>query len=239
MTPDRPVGSVTRQVLATVRDLGGPVEIDPTPQEVTWNTPLDEDSDHARYDRDRVADYFAAATQAALVLGAFRAPYRGRSTPVNAWWGSFDLAVNLFSGLPAEPPSTDFIMRNAMDVQEVAVGWWPGDARHPTAAFYAYAHPAPDDFSPSPVLREPGALGCGPGRVPPGMGRRPGGCRPPRPGPRFRPFGVPPRLPGVLLGPAPGRQRGRIATTDQLSGIWRPESGAATGTESVESGTAP
>ena len=59
------------------------------------------------------------------MLAAFRAPYRGRSTPVNAWWGSFDLAVNLFSGLPAEPPSNDFIMRNAMDAQEVAVGWWP------------------------------------------------------------------------------------------------------------------
>jgi hypothetical protein len=26
------------------------------------------------------------------------------------------------------------------------VGWWPGDARHPTAAFYAYAHPAPAQF---------------------------------------------------------------------------------------------
>ncbi len=35
-------------------------------------------------------------------------------------------------------------MRNAMDAQEVAVGWWPGDARYGKAAFYAYAHPAPD-----------------------------------------------------------------------------------------------
>ncbi len=55
--------------------------------------------------RARSQTYFAAATQAALVLAAFRAPYRGRSTPVNAWWGSFDLAVNLFSGRPADPPS--------------------------------------------------------------------------------------------------------------------------------------
>ena len=78
------------------------------------------------------------------MLAAFRAPYRGRCTPVNAWWGSFDLAVNLFSGQPAAPPSQDFIMRNAMDAQEVAVGWWPGDPRYPKAAFYAYAHPAPD-----------------------------------------------------------------------------------------------
>ena len=73
-----------------------------------------------------------AATRAALVLAELRAPYRGRSTPVNAWWGSFDLAVSLFSGLPADPPARDFIMRNAMDAQEVAVGWWPGDARYPS-----------------------------------------------------------------------------------------------------------
>ena len=39
--------------------------------------------------------------------------------------------MNLFSGLPADPPSPDFIMRNAMDAQEVAVGWWPGDAALP------------------------------------------------------------------------------------------------------------
>jgi len=146
LTPQRPVGEVTRQVLAAVRALGGPVEIDPRPQEVPWTVPLDEDTEHAHYDPDEVARYFAAATAAGLVLAAYRAPYRGRSTPVNAWWGSFDLAVSLFSGRPADPPSSDFIMRNAMDSQEVAVGWWPGDARHGRAAFYAYAHPAPPEF---------------------------------------------------------------------------------------------
>jgi hypothetical protein len=163
LAPDRPVGGVTREVLAAVRELAGAVEIDPTPQEVSWSVPLDEDDEHTRYDPTQVASYFAAATQAALVLAAFPAPYRGRSTPVNAWWGSFDLAVNLFSGLPADPPSKDFIMRNAMDAQEVAVGWWPGDARYERAAFYAYAHPAPETFaaaalSPAAVRWE-GSLG--------------------------------------------------------------------------------
>ncbi len=147
LAPDRPVGEVTRELLEAVRGLAGQVEIDPTPQEVTWTVPLDEDDEHSCYDPNGVARYFAGATQAALVLAAFRAPYRGRSTPVNAWWGSFDLAVSLFSGLPAEPPSDDFIMRNAMDAQEVAIGWWPGDARYARAAFYAYAHPAPAGFA--------------------------------------------------------------------------------------------
>jgi hypothetical protein len=147
LAADRSVGEVARGVLAAVGALGGAVAIDPTPQEVSWSVPLDEDEEHASYDPAEVSAYFAAATRAALVLAAFRAPYRGRSTPVNAWWGSFDLAVNLFSGLPAEPPSRDFIMRNAMDAQEVAIGWWPGDARYERAAFYAYAHPASDDFA--------------------------------------------------------------------------------------------
>jgi hypothetical protein len=147
LTPHRPVGEVTRNVLDAIRDLVGAVAIDPTPQEVPWSIPLDEDEEHARYDTEHVKNYFAAATRASLILAAFRAPYRGRSTPVNAWWGSFDLAVSLFSGLPATPPSNDFIMRNAMDAQEVAIGWWPGDQRYGKAAFYAYAHPAKEGFS--------------------------------------------------------------------------------------------
>ena len=133
--------------MAAVAELGGAVAINATPQEVAWTVPLDEDDEHATYEPSEVAAYFAGATQAALALAAFRAPYRGRSTPVNAWWGSFDIAVNLFSGAPAPPPSDDFIMRNAMDAQEVAVGWWPGDGRYGTAAFYAYAHPAPEGFA--------------------------------------------------------------------------------------------
>jgi hypothetical protein len=147
LTPDRPVGAVARELLRAIDEVAGAVEIDPTPQEVPWTVPLDEDDVHARYDPDQVSLYFATATRAALVLAAFRAPYRGRSTPVNAWWGSFDLAVSLFSGLPADPPKDDFITRNSMDAQEVAVGWWPGDPKFGDAAFYAYAHPAPEAFS--------------------------------------------------------------------------------------------
>jgi hypothetical protein len=146
LTPDRPVGEVTREVLAVVQGLVGPVQIDPRPQETPWTTPLDEDEEHATYDPGHVATYFASASQAALVLAAVRAPYRGRSSPVNAWWGTFDLAVSLFSGRPVDPPSDDFIMRNSANAQQIEVGWWPGDARYPWAAFFAFAFPTPDGF---------------------------------------------------------------------------------------------
>jgi len=147
LTPSRSVAVVTRELLEAVGEFAGAVQINLEPQETPWRTPLDEDTEHATYEPEAVEHYFMAATRAALVLSEFRAPYRGRSTPVNAWWGSFDLAVSLFSGRPAEPPSRDLLMRNAMDSEEIALGWWPGDANYPRAAFYAYAHPAPPGFS--------------------------------------------------------------------------------------------
>jgi hypothetical protein len=147
LTPDRPVAEVTRDVLAAVATMVGEVRINPAPQEVPWHVPLDHDYDHARYDTGQVRDYFAAATQAALALAAFRAPYRGRCTPVNAWWGRFDLAVTMFSGMPADPGSDDYIARNADDAEEVMVGWSPGNANHPDAAFYAFSSPVRPSFA--------------------------------------------------------------------------------------------
>ena len=146
LTPNRSVGAVTREVLGALTHLVGAVPIRLQPQEVPWTAALDEDEEHRTYDPVEVDRYFLAATRAALVLAAVRAPYRGRSSPVNAWWGSFDLAVSLYSGLPADPPSADFIMRNSGDVQQVEVGWWPGDGRYPRPAFFGFASPAPESF---------------------------------------------------------------------------------------------
>ena len=57
---------------------------------------------------------------------------------MNAWWGSFDLAM---SASPApRRASGDFIMRNAMDAQEVAVGWLvAGDRTTPGRLLRLYA----------------------------------------------------------------------------------------------------
>src|ERR1700749_146791 len=77
LAPDRAVGEVTRELLAAVGSCAGPVEVNLTPQEVSWTVPLDEYEEHARYDPDQVARYFTAATYAALGLAEVPAPYRG------------------------------------------------------------------------------------------------------------------------------------------------------------------
>src|SRR4051812_33801417 len=58
LTPDRPVADVTRDVFEAISELAGPVQINPTPQETPWTTPLDEDYDHATYSAAHVDDYF-------------------------------------------------------------------------------------------------------------------------------------------------------------------------------------
>ncbi len=201
------------------------MEIDPTPQEVPWSVRLDEDEEHGSYDPALVGSYFAAASQAAMALAAYRAPYRGRSTPVNAWWGSFDLAVSLFSGAPADPPSADFIMRNAMDAQEVAAGWWPGDGRYGQAAFYVYAHPAPKEFSGADLGRG-GALGGRARRVRARLGLRPrragpSWCRGALPPERVRPC-----LRRLRMGRGARRQRRGSAAADSLTPAAVPRSRA-------------
>jgi Family of unknown function (DUF5996) len=156
LTPNRPVGEVTRDVLGAIARMIGSVDVNPTPQEVSWSIRLDEDDEHTTYEPGQVTAYLAAATQAALVLAELRAPYRGRSSPVNAWWGTFDLAVSLFSGRQVDPPSQDFIMRNAGNAQQIEVGWWPGDARYPKPAFFGFAAPAPDGFADGDLTPAPG-----------------------------------------------------------------------------------
>ena len=56
-----------------------------------------------------------------------------------------------------------------------------GRPRYPQAAFYAYAHPAPDGFASANAHPAGGALGRRAGRVHPRLGRRPGAAPTRRP----------------------------------------------------------
>ncbi len=39
------------------------------------------------------------------------------------------------------------MMRADATAEQIEVGWWPGDARYPRAAFYAFAFPEPAGFA--------------------------------------------------------------------------------------------
>ncbi len=144
-------------VMEKLDALGVDVAIDPLPQEVPNPIPFPDDVVHAAYDAPWVSRFWRVLSSADTVFKQFRAPYRGRHTPVNAWWGSCDLAYARYSGRPAAPPpNAGYIMRESMDAEEVAAGFWPGDERYPAPAFYAYAYPKPPGIE-SAAIRPAGA----------------------------------------------------------------------------------
>src|SRR5260370_1446249 len=89
--------------------------------------------------------FFHVLAQADLVLKEHRARFRGRTSPVHFFWGSFDLATTRYSGRPADPPpGAGIIARRSADAEQVCAGFWPGSATFPEPAFYSYTYPQPE-----------------------------------------------------------------------------------------------
>jgi hypothetical protein len=127
-----------------LRTLGLPVKIWPMPVEVPNPIRCTDDREHSEYDPAAVNRFFHALTTIASIFAEHRAPFRHKHTPLQFFWGSFDLAYVRYSGKQLEPlANADFITRLAMDSEEISAGFWPGDDRFPEPAFYCYAFPKP------------------------------------------------------------------------------------------------
>ena len=92
-------------LLMTALDRAGvPTTITERPSEVPDPIPFSEDTVHASYDREAVTRFWRALTSIDAVMKEHRARFLGRVSPVQFFWGTFDLAYTRFSGRPAEPP---------------------------------------------------------------------------------------------------------------------------------------
>jgi hypothetical protein len=125
----RPVADFYAQLMGVLARAGLGVEISPAPSDVPDGIPFAEDDVHRSYEREWANRFWRALLSVDAVLKEHRARFLGKATPVQLWWGSFDLAYSRFSG-----PSADV---------EHAAGFWAGDERFPEAAFYAYTSPRP------------------------------------------------------------------------------------------------
>ncbi len=77
----------------------------PIPTEVPEPIPFADDVTHASYDGDAVNRWFRIMAATDHVLQRYMSPFRGKSSPVLFYWGSFDLNVARFSGRDADPPA--------------------------------------------------------------------------------------------------------------------------------------
>jgi hypothetical protein len=140
----RTVAGFYAEFMSALRSLGIEVSIYAKPVEVMNPIPFAQDNLFRAYDAEAAHRFWRILVSCDGVFKEFRGRFVGKNSPVQFFWGSFDLAVTRFSGRrAAERPGADLITREAYSHEVISAGWWPGGAGVGGPAFYCYAAPAP------------------------------------------------------------------------------------------------
>ena len=138
--------------MSALADMGLPVRINETPNEIPDAIPFSRDLTHVAYDPEYAHRFWRALAQTDRVFKTFSTGFLGKQSPVHFFWGSFDLAVTRFSGRTAPPhpggvPNLpDAVAREAYSHEVSSAGFWPGGGAIDYPAFYSYAYPEPPGF---------------------------------------------------------------------------------------------
>ncbi|MGH2447727.1 MAG: DUF5996 family protein [Chloroflexota bacterium] len=154
------VADFYHEFMDALRQMGIEVSINTTPDEVPNPIPFDQDRTHASYDAEYAHRFWQILVQVDKIVQRFRSPFIGKSSPVNFFWGSFDLSETRFSGRPATQPRGPEFYRLSEDQQNYACGFWPGNpnaagVKLGEPAFYAYSYPQPGGFKEAAVQPGP------------------------------------------------------------------------------------
>ena len=139
-------------VFQNLAKLGIGPKIRPIPYEAPSTTPFAENSENSSYDKEYVERFHETLVTVDDILNEFRGRFLGKSTPVHMFWHSFDLALTRFSGKRA--PVRDgagLVEREAYSHEVISFGFWFGDDKVPTPAFYSYTAPEPAALASEPL----------------------------------------------------------------------------------------
>jgi hypothetical protein len=151
------VASFYAELMAALTALGVPVTINPIPVEVPHTIPCDTNTVHKDYDPEYVTRWWRILLGTTRVLQQYNSRFTGKSSPIQFFWGSFDLSQVRFSGQPAEPPQgAPRFVQLAENEENAACGFGPGNTAmsgltYGEPAFYAYCYPAPDGYAAAAV----------------------------------------------------------------------------------------
>jgi len=138
-------------LMAALRELDAAVSIGPLSVFTADPVAYESDVSHGTCDEGSTRAFFQTLTSVAGVFEQYRAGFWGKQSPVNFWWGTFDLAVARYSSRAARPPhDAGLVDRVAMDAEQATVGFWPGDAEF-RPRFFAYTYPTPRGLSSATV----------------------------------------------------------------------------------------
>jgi hypothetical protein len=151
------VAALYQRLIAILDKHALPSDFNGVPNEIADAIPFAHDKGSRNYDRDSAGRFREALAATLPVFGRFRAGFEGKASPVQFWWGSFDLAVNRFSGRKAPehpggvPGLPDRIVREAYSREVASGGFWAGGATPAEPFFYSYVYPEPDGYRAKPI----------------------------------------------------------------------------------------
>jgi hypothetical protein len=148
------VSAFYSRVMNTLQSMGLDVAINTKPQEFPNPIPFEQDHQHMSYDREYAHRFWRILVGSDIILQEFRSRFIGKCSPVQFFWGSFDLACTRFSGQPA-PPRKGVITREAYSHEVISAGFWPGGGPIQGPTFYSYTAPQPPGLADEPVTPAP------------------------------------------------------------------------------------
>jgi hypothetical protein len=136
------------ELMSSLHSLHIKIKINTIPSEMPgYNTPFEKDNKHQSYEKEYVESWHHVLLQTSFILDKFRKNFRGKSSPVHFFWGSFDLNTARFSGKiladKTDWPKGYHFMRFAENEENFSCGFWPGNEKFPKPAFYSYLYPPP------------------------------------------------------------------------------------------------
>lgn len=150
----RTVADFYKIFMEMLQEIGISVKINTLPCEVIGPIHCHIDTQHFSYDKEYANKWWMINARCALIFEKFRSGFKGKSSPVNFFWGSFDLNETRYSGKSVSPPDGGIIMKYAENEENFSFGFWPGDERFPHPAFYSYFYPAPKGIESVSILPE-------------------------------------------------------------------------------------
>jgi len=151
------VAAFDAELHATLRRLAIDVDIRETPFGLPTTTPFPQDGEHAAYDSEAVERFWRILDWTDSVFEEFAGWYCGKTSPVQLFWHSLDLAVARFSGRRApRVAEADAVTQEAYSHELVSFGFWAGDQNLRAPSYYSYTSPEPAGLRSQP-LRPDGA----------------------------------------------------------------------------------
>ena len=146
------IAALHKRLIAMLDRNGLPSDFDGKPNEIEGAIPFAADNRARDYDRESAARLREAFAAMLPVFARFRAGFAGKASPVQLWWGSFDLAASRCSGRKAPqhpgglPGLPDRITREAYSHEVTSAGFWAAGAAEAEPFFYSYIYSEPDGY---------------------------------------------------------------------------------------------